>query len=265
MLVVTLDQASAGGVIVSGGECQSGIFGERINGLNQPFAEGNLARDQAAVMILNSSGDNLSRRCRESVHQDNQRIILPAIAMLRHVTLLGGGASVMRNNYLTLFQELVGNANAFTQQAAGVATQVKNQTFQIAHFIERLRDFFFRSLVEAGHVQVADAGTNQKMHVYAVARNLIAYQRELHRFLYAFARDADVYGRALRSLQQISNVTGAHVLGGLAIDRDDYVAGMNARFIGGSASEGKNNDDFVVARADGHAHAVILAALVLAH
>ena len=40
---------------------------------------------------------------------------------------------------------------------------------------------------------------------------------------------------------------------------------MNAGLVGGRPGEGINHDDFIVARADGHAHAVVLAALVFAH
>ena len=114
-------------------------------------------------------------------------------------------------------------------------------------------------------MHVADARLDQEVHVDAVARNLVAHQGELHRLLDAFARDADVNRCALGALQHVRNVAGTHVLGGLAIDGDNHVARMNASLIRGRAGEGVNHNDFVVARADGHADAVVLAALVLAH
>ena len=40
----------------------------------------------------------------------------------------------MRNDKLTLLQELVGDAHAFTQQAAGITPQIENQSLQIAKF-----------------------------------------------------------------------------------------------------------------------------------
>ena len=40
---------------------------------------------------------------------------------------------------------------------------------------------------------------------------------------------------------------------------------MNAGLVSGRSGEGIDDDDFVVARADGHAHAVVFAALVFAH
>src|SRR5579864_4561346 len=72
-------------------------------------------------------------------------------------------------------------------------------------------------------------------------------------------------GGPLRPFQQIGYIAGAHVLGRFAIDGDDDVTGVNASLIGGSSREGVDNDDFIVAWADGHTHAVVLAALVFAH
>ena len=98
-------------------------------------------------------------------------------------------------------QELVGDADAFAQQPAGIASQVEDQSLQIAERIERFRNFVLGRFVEAVDVHVADARLDQEMHINAVARNLIANQRELHRLLDAFTRDADVNRGALGSLR----------------------------------------------------------------
>ncbi len=74
----------------------------------------------------------------------------------------------------------------------------------------------------------------------------------------------DVDRRALGPLQQVGHIAGAHVVGGLAVDGDDQSPGMNAGAISGRARERSNDDHFVVARPDGHADAVVLAALVFA-
>ena len=119
--------------------------------------------------------------------------------------------------------------------------------------------------VEAVDVHVADARLDQEVDVDAVPRNFVANQRELHRLFDGFARDADVNRGALGSLQQVGDVARAHVLGRFAVDGNDHVARMNAGLVGRRPGEGIDHDDFVVARADGHAHAVVLAALVFAH
>ncbi len=88
--------------------------------------------------------------------------------MLRHVPFLGRSAAVMRNDQLTLLQELVGYANTFTQQAAGISAQIKNQTLKIAKFIESLADFFLRGLVKPGDVQVSNAGISSRIRVNSI-------------------------------------------------------------------------------------------------
>ena len=61
------------------------------------------------------------------------------------------------NDHLSLAQELVGYAHAFAQQAAGILAQVENQSLEVAHLIQRVRNFMLGGLVEAGDVHVADA------------------------------------------------------------------------------------------------------------
>ena len=100
---------------MSGGERQSGVFGQRIHGLHQALAERDFADDQAAVVILDCARNNFSCRSGESVHQNDNRIILAAVAMLRDVALLSRSASVVRNDELSLLQELVGDTDALAE------------------------------------------------------------------------------------------------------------------------------------------------------
>src|ERR1700683_2685352 len=114
-------------------------------------------------------------------------------------------------------------------------------------------------------MHIADSRPDEEMHVHAVTGNLVADQGELHGLLHAFARDADVYRRPFRALEHVGDFGGAHVFRGFAVYGDDHVAGMNASLIGGGAREGENNNDLIIARPHRHTHAVVLAALVLAH
>src|SRR5579872_213477 len=263
--VITLNQSAAGCVVVGRRQRQSGIFGQRIHSLHQALAERDFTGNQPAIVILNRSGDDLSRRRSQPVDQNYDRIILAAIAVLRNVTLFCRGAPVMGDDELSLLQELVGNAHALAQQSTRIAPKIENQSLQIAERIESLRDFVLRGFVKSVDVHVADARLDQEVHVYAVARNLIAHQRELHRLLHAFARDADVNRGSLGSLQQIGHIAGAHVLGGFAVHCDNHIAGVNAGFVSGRPGERINHDHFVITRPYGHTDAVVLAALVFAH
>ena len=51
----------------------------------------------------------------------------------------------MGNDELPFVQELVGNAHAFIEQAAGILPKVEDQSLQIAHFIERIAELLLRS------------------------------------------------------------------------------------------------------------------------
>src|SRR5258708_11337180 len=72
--------------------------------------------------------------------------------------------------------------------------------------------------LESGNVHVTDAGLDHEMQVHAVARNLVADDGEFERLVGTFAQHRDANGGAFRSLEQIGNVGGAHVVGGLAVD-----------------------------------------------
>src|SRR5215469_1010988 len=218
-------------------------------------------------MVLDRAADDLSRRCGAAIYQHNQRIVLAAVAMGSAVDLFGRVASVMRDDDLSLVQELVGYANAFAQQTTGVLTQIQHQALEFAfilEFLQSLRDFVLGSLGESVDVHVSDAGTDLKCQIYAVARNFVAHYGKLDRLVGAFTNDRNVDRGALLAFQQISDFAGGHVVSGLAINGGDYVTGANSSFVRGSADEGRDHDDFVVAWADRHPHSVVLAALIFA-
>ncbi len=169
---------------------------------------------------------------------------------------------MMGNDQLTLLEELVGDANAFAEQSAGILAKIEHQAFEVTHLIKRFGDFMLGGLLESGDVHVADAGLDHEVQIDAVAGNFVADDAELQRMVGAFAQHGDAHRGALGPFEQVGHVGGTHVVGGLAIDSGDDVAGTNAGAIGGRADEGRDHDDFVVARPDGHAHAVILAALL---
>src|SRR5208337_876366 len=87
--IVTLDQSATRSVVLGCGQRQSGVLRQWVNGLHQPLAERSLAGDQAAVMVLNGAGNNLGRRSRAAVDQDNQWIVLAAISVCCLINFLG--------------------------------------------------------------------------------------------------------------------------------------------------------------------------------
>src|SRR5436309_9074428 len=170
----------------------------------------------------------------------------------------------MRDDELSLTQKLVGNSYTFIEQTAGILAKIENKPLQIAHLIQRIRNFMLRGLVETSDVHIANARPNQEMQINAVARNFVANHRELERFIRAFAQDGDVNRGPFRSFKQISHVAGAHVVGGFAIHGDDNVARPDAGAIRWGSNKRRNHNDFIIARSNRHAHAVVFAALILA-
>ena len=63
---------------------------------------------------------------------------------------------MVRNDDRTLLEELVGDAYAFAQQAAGVLTEVEDETAYLAELVQRLGDFLLRGLLERGDVEAAN-------------------------------------------------------------------------------------------------------------
>jgi hypothetical protein len=165
---------------------------------------------------------------------------------------------------LALSQEFIGDANTFAEQSTRILAKVEDQALQIAHLVESILHFFIRGLVEAGDVHVADPRTDEEVQIHAVARDFVTNHGEFERLVNAFTQHGDVNRGALRPLQQVSHIGGAHVIGGLAIDCNNDVTGADTRAIGRSADKGRDHDDLIIARTDRHAHAVVLAALIFA-
>src|SRR6266851_3097344 len=60
VVVVALDQAAGGRVVVVGGESEARVLCDGEDGLDQTLAEGGFADDQGAIVILQGAGDDFS-------------------------------------------------------------------------------------------------------------------------------------------------------------------------------------------------------------
>ena len=129
--VVALNEPAAGRVVVIGGQREAGVVGERIDGLHQALAEGGLADDEGTIVVLQRAANDLRSRSRAVVHEHDDGEVLAAVAMGRALRLFGIGASALRDDDLTLLQELVADRDRFGQQSAGIAAQIEHQTLEI--------------------------------------------------------------------------------------------------------------------------------------
>src|SRR5215467_5379792 len=169
---------------------------------------------------------------------------------------------MVRNNHLSFFQELIGNANALVQEPTRIATEIEDQAFHFSELLKGVFNFTFCGFIERGDVHVAHARSNFKFQVNAVARNLVTDHSELKGFFRALTQDADVNRSALGAFQHVRHITGGQVVSGLAVNSDDYVARANAGLIGGSSHERGQDNHLVIARSNGHTDAVVFSALL---
>src|SRR5258708_2218362 len=128
--VIALDQAAAGRVVTRGGESQASVFGERLHGLDETFAEGGFADDEASVVVLNGARDDFGRGCGVVVDQDDDRHVHALIAAHGVEAALWRAAAVIGNDKLTFFKEHVADGNGFVEQAAGIATKIEDQAVE---------------------------------------------------------------------------------------------------------------------------------------
>jgi len=75
-----------------------------------------------------------------------------------------------------------------TEQAAGVAAQVKDQPLEVAEAVDSVVDFFGGGFLKLRKMNVADAGANFVSQVHGGVRNLITNQIKDQRLGLALAQ-----------------------------------------------------------------------------
>ena len=130
-VVVALDEASGGGVVVVCGEGEAGVVGGVEDGLDEALAEGGLADDEGAVVVLQGAGDDLRGGGGVSVDQDDDGVLVGVgFSVGCTVDLVGEGAAALGDDDLALLEELAGDIDGLVEQAAGVAAQVDDEAVQ---------------------------------------------------------------------------------------------------------------------------------------
>ena len=178
-----------------GGEGEAGVFGGVEDGLDEALAEGGLADDEGAVVVLQGAGDDLSGGGGVAVDQDDDGVLVGAgFAVGGAVDLVGEGAAALGDDDLALLEKLVGDIDGLVEQAAGVVAQIEDEAVQGAgglEVVERVAHLAAGGLHEVGDVDVADAGLEQEGDIDGVAGNLVAHQVEGERPVMALALHGD--------------------------------------------------------------------------
>src|SRR5215472_9545958 len=97
----------------------------------------------------------------------------------------------MRDDDLSLLQELVRDSYAFIQQPARVLAKIENQSLDVSQLLQRVRNFLLGGFVEAADVDVSDAGANLEMKIHAVTRDFITHNIEIDGLVAAFPQNGD--------------------------------------------------------------------------
>jgi hypothetical protein len=182
VVVVALNEASGGSVVVVGREGQTGVLGDLEDGLDEAFAEGGFADDEGAVVVLQGAGDDLSRGGGVAVDEDDDRVFVRTLlAVGGAVDLVGEGAAALGDDDLAFLEELVGHVDGFVEQSAGVAAEVDDEAFEFTGGLELVEGVAYLAaggLHKVGDVDVADAGLELEGQIDGVAWNLVADQVE---------------------------------------------------------------------------------------
>ena len=171
----------------------------------------------------------------------------------------------MGNDGLPFLQELVGYRDAFVEQAAWVLAQIEDQAMNVvlAQLLQAVFQLLASIFSELLDEDVGDAGLQPDGVFNAAARDFVADDREVDGLIAAFARNHDGDLRAARTFQQVGDLGGGQVVGGLVVHLHDDVARPDARAVGGGAGERRDHHGLAVERPHLHAHAEVVALLVL--
>ena len=114
VVVVALDEAAGGRVVVIGRQGEAGVLGDLEDGLDEALAEGGFADDEGAVVILQGAGDDLGGGGGVAIDQDDDGVLVGALlAVGGAIDLVREGAAALRDDDLSLLQELVAHVDGF--------------------------------------------------------------------------------------------------------------------------------------------------------
>ena len=101
VVVVALDEAAGRGVVVVSRQGEAGVLGDLEDGLDEALAEGGLAGDEGAVVVLKCAGDDLGGRGGAAVDEDDDGVLLSLFAVGGAIDLVREGATALRDDDLT--------------------------------------------------------------------------------------------------------------------------------------------------------------------
>ena len=264
LLVRFLNAASRGSVIAGNGDANHRAVFQIYGSLHQTLAECAAANDDATVLILHGSADNLGGRGCVFIHEDNQVAVHElAAACGAELLKLHIAASAGIDYHVALGQEHAGNLSSRAEISAAVALEVED---------ERLHPLLFQPFHCIGHLVLGcgseraeadetNAGFHDICGVERLHGNLVARHLECVNAIDSAADDAEIDFCALRTAQTTHNLLAAHLHtgDGCVVDRHDAVAGYDADLLRRASGYGLNHNERVFKHIKLHSDAVEVA------
>ena len=88
------------------------------------------AYDRGAMVILKGASDDLRRRGRAAIDQDDDGLSVRDVTAMRVVALRIFGVAAACRNHFARRQQIVGNLDSLVQQSTGIVAQVEHITLQ---------------------------------------------------------------------------------------------------------------------------------------
>ena len=166
------------------GQTDHTAVGQVDGALHQSFSKGTSTDDDTAVLILDSSGENLCGRGGQLVHQ-NHHLTCGHRATPRSMILLALHFTALSiNDEVAILQELIGNRHGSLQISAAIILQVEDQplhTLLLQRF-KRFHHFLIGSSSEIAEMDIADTRTDDVCRIQTLHGNLITCHDEIDHF-----------------------------------------------------------------------------------
>src|SRR2546426_7998385 len=248
-----LDRAAARREVARGRQAQRRAVVERQDGLHRALAEGLRAEDEGALVVLERARDDLRGAGAPAVHQHDHREVGPRAGLVREVLLFLVLEPAVGVDDEARVEEEVGHLDRLGEEAARIVAQVEDQALEPARLLvealERPLEVVVGALLELRHAHVAVALV-EHLRLDALDLDDLARQRDVEELGHVLALQGERHLGLLRAAHLLDRVHQRQVLGELALDLQDLIAGLDPGAVGGRVLDGRDDGQDAVAVRD---------------
>ena len=245
---------------MSNGQANHGTIWQVDRSLDEAFAKGSTSDDNASVVVLNGSRDNLSSRCRIAVNQDNDLAFGEQSSTLGLVFGPLSPAPVGVNNKIASLQELLRNLYSCLEIASAILLQIENKRLhaRLRQFVHTLDELIVRCSTKTADTDVAHLGTNHISGINSVDGNLVANDVKRQRVLYASTHNGQHNFCSLRTTQTFNNLFLGHLdtCDNGVVDFNNTVASNDAHLFGRAVGDRLDDEQRILSHIKLHTNAL---------